>query len=118
MPTIVVSGQTTAQLAAPLTDAAGGPATAVALDAALGNGTLDWAAGRYVVTTTNQGDCTGAGLLVAIDVDANGAVTISTNNDLGFGAGIVAPGEGYNTDDGDDVTLDIGVANTVSVTGT
>ena len=116
VPTLVVSGQNTAQLAAPLADAAAGPATGVALDAVLGAGTLDWAAGRYVVTTTNQGACTGAGLLVAIDVAANGTVTISTDNTLGFGAGIVAPGEGYRVDDSDNVTLDIGVANTVSVT--
>jgi hypothetical protein len=116
-PTMVVSGQSTAQQAEPLTDANGGPATALTL-AALGAGTLDWAAGRYVVTTTNQGDVTGAGLLVAIDVAANGAVTISTDNTLGFGAGIVNPGEGYNTDDGDVVTLDIGVANNCTVTGT
>ena len=110
-PTLVTSGQTAAQLAAPLADNDAGPATGVALDAALGAGSLDWDAGPYLVTTTNQGTCTGAGLIVQITVAGNGAVTIDNPS-----TSIKAAGEGYATDDTDDVSLDIPVANTVSVT--
>ena len=109
VPTLVTSGQTTTQIRKPLTNANGGAATSVALDAALGNGTLDWAAGTYIVTTTNQGTCTGAGLLVEITVSAAGAVTIANAS-----TSIKSGGDGYAAS-GDNVTLDIGVANTVSV---
>lgn len=108
VPTLVVSGQTTAQMAAPLADGAAGPATGVTLTTTpipAAAFPVAWDQGTYVVTTTNTGaDHSGAGLIVRVDVAANGNMTLNA-------APIVDAGEGYTTATDDTATLDLGLIN-------
>ena len=123
IPTLVLSGQTQAQISA-YAGAAGttGPATGVALTgAAMGNGTVDWPADTYIVNTTTIGPAApaddpldlpmGAGLQIRIDVDANGAVALNA-------APIARAGNGYLTDDTSVVSLDgiFSANNSIDVT--
>ena len=123
IPTLVLSGQTQAQISA-YNGAANttGPATAVALTgAAMGNGTVDWPAGTYICNTTTIGPAApgadtlaqpmGAGLQVRVDVDANGAVALNA-------APIPRAGNGYLADDTSVVSIDgiISANNSLDVT--
>ena len=58
----------------------------------------DWAADTYIYTTTNING-NGAGLILRVDVAANGAVTMNS-------APIVTAGAGYLSDDSETVTID------------
>jgi len=104
--TLVVSGQTTAQQAAPLADGDAGPASGATLvTSPIPAASFDpaWEAGDYVVTTTNTGaDHSGAGLLVKVTVAANGNMTIDS---------VVEGGEGYTTASDDTAILDLGLAD-------
>ena len=123
IPTLVLSGQTQAQISA-YAGAAGdtGVPTALALTgAAMGAGTVDWPAGTYVCTTTTIGPAApagdpldlpmAAGLQVRVDVDATGAVALNA-------APIVRAGNGYLSDDTSVVSIDgiISPNNSLDVT--
>jgi len=102
VPTLVLSGQTTAQQ----NPANTGVPSAVSL-ATLGSGSSDWAADTYICTTTNING-NGAGLILRVDVAANGTVTLNSSP-------IVEAGAGYLSDDSETVTID-GIGGTVTVT--
>lgn len=109
-PTLIVSGQSNAQVRAPLAANAAGPATGVTLTTSpipVAAFPRQWPQGSYVVNTINTGaGHTGAGLKVILTVAANGNATVAAN-----AAGIAVAGDGYTTATDDTAILDLGLVN-------